>query len=560
MAAWGNRAAWCVLDIHCGNGAGFPDLWARWQQDAQRPALLHYVVIVPACADLTSLRLPLPGQLPPASVAADAITPGAWTQPGFHRLELAAGRVLVTVCVGPLQAMLREQQFIADTVVVDSDPPPPDLHAWDAWTIKSLARLCRRGTTVQLGPTAGGLMRGLQQAGFVPDTDSGGAPLSATYNPHWEPGTSRQVWRRTPSPVSECLVLGAGLAGATVAAALARRGWQVRVFDAGQQPCAGASGLPAGLLVPQVSRDDAARSRLSRAGVQLTLQWCRALLHEGDDWAPSGVRQRLWDAAPDASRWHADAGWVKPARLVAACLSASGVRFVGAAPIHQLRHGPSGWAALDAAGKVLDQAPHLVLATAGDTRRLLQTAVGADGQPLPAQVVLRDMPLVHGQVSWGHREPADAHHFPPTPVNGLGHLLPAVPLDGAVAWFLGASYEPASAPCLTEDGAHSENRQRLARLLPQAEQALAGRFDARQVRSWRGTRCTTRDRLPGVGPLQPDGEPHLWMSAGMGSRGLSYAVLCAELLAARIGGEPLPVEGSLARMLAATRPGLSHHL
>ena len=39
----------------------------------------------------------------------------------------------------------------------------------------------------------------------------------------------------------------------------------------------------------------------------------------------------------------------------------------------------------------------------------------------------------------------------------------------------------------------------------------------------------------------------------MGSRGLSFAMLCAELLAARLGAEPWPVEASLARALHARR-------
>jgi tRNA 5-methylaminomethyl-2-thiouridine biosynthesis bifunctional protein len=40
----------------------------------------------------------------------------------------------------------------------------------------------------------------------------------------------------------------------------------------------------------------------------------------------------------------------------------------------------------------------------------------------------------------------------------------------------------------------------------------------------------------------------------MGSRGLSFSVLCAELLAARMGAEPLPLEASLARFLHPRRP------
>jgi tRNA 5-methylaminomethyl-2-thiouridine biosynthesis bifunctional protein len=39
----------------------------------------------------------------------------------------------------------------------------------------------------------------------------------------------------------------------------------------------------------------------------------------------------------------------------------------------------------------------------------------------------------------------------------------------------------------------------------------------------------------------------------MGSRGLSFAALCAELLVARLCAEPLPVEFSLSRNLDANR-------
>jgi tRNA 5-methylaminomethyl-2-thiouridine biosynthesis bifunctional protein len=39
----------------------------------------------------------------------------------------------------------------------------------------------------------------------------------------------------------------------------------------------------------------------------------------------------------------------------------------------------------------------------------------------------------------------------------------------------------------------------------------------------------------------------------MGARGLSFSALCAELLVARLGGEPLPIESKLARLLATHR-------
>jgi tRNA 5-methylaminomethyl-2-thiouridine biosynthesis bifunctional protein len=45
----------------------------------------------------------------------------------------------------------------------------------------------------------------------------------------------------------------------------------------------------------------------------------------------------------------------------------------------------------------------------------------------------------------------------------------------------------------------------------------------------------------------------LWINAAMGSRGLTLALLCGEILAARWQGEPLPVEAKLAKALDAAR-------
>jgi hypothetical protein len=79
-------------------------------------------------------------------------------------------------------------------------------------------------------------------------------------------------------------IIGAGIAGAGTARALAERGWQVAVLDAGDAPAAGASGLPVGVVAPHTSHDDSGVSRLSRAGLRLMEQTMRLLLTEGVDW------------------------------------------------------------------------------------------------------------------------------------------------------------------------------------------------------------------------------------------------------------------------------------
>jgi tRNA 5-methylaminomethyl-2-thiouridine biosynthesis bifunctional protein len=171
---------------------------------------------------------------------------------------------------------------------------------------------------------------------------------------------------------------------------------------------------------------------------------------------------------------------------------------------------------------------------------------------------------VHGTVSYAtHHSLPPAAHWPQHPVNGHGNFLPQVPLDGGMAWLAGSTFEPDRIPeqaghrlaPLAEQ--HRANAQRLSELLPSVGAELAPAFAAGEVQHWSATRCVTHDRLPLVGPLQDtqDAEPpSLWIHAGMGARGLTFSALGAELLVARLCGEPWPLESSLARSLDVRRP------
>ncbi|WP_296443672.1 FAD-dependent oxidoreductase, partial [Rhodoferax sp. UBA5149] len=336
--------------------------------------------------------------------------------------------------------------------------------------------------------------------------------------------------------------------------ALARRGWRVQVLDQASEPATGASGLPVGLLAPHVSADDCTLSRLSRSGVRLTLHQARSLLRQGQDWDATGTLQRQVDGPtnlPDI--WHKEAAWLKPTQLVRAWLAQPGITFQGGARVSALRQIGDQWELLDALGHVLARADRVVLANANGAMPLLETlqttlpALGIRANQLPA------MHGVRGQLSWAmHQGPPDAA-FPPFPVNGAGSVIPVVPFEGGAAWFVGSSFQPDSRPPSPDEKNHAANLGRLHKLIPALGQVLAKQFAAGPLNTWKNTRCVTADRLPMVGPLYQADQPSLWICASMGSRGLSFSVLCAELLAARWGAEPLPVDAGLAHALKALR-------
>ena len=100
------------------------------------------------------------------------------------------------------------------------------------------------------------------------------------------------------------------------------------------------------------------------------------------------------------------------------------------------------------------------------------------------------------------------------------------------------------------DGTEQHNFSHLQALLPSAAHALSHQFNSGEVKGWAGVRCVTPSRLPALGPLDL---PDLWLCSGMGSRGLTFSALCAEVLAARLHGEPLPIELRLADALLPQR-------
>jgi tRNA 5-methylaminomethyl-2-thiouridine biosynthesis bifunctional protein len=416
--------------------------------------------------------------------------------------------------------------------------------------------------------------------------------------------------------VRTALVIGAGLAGSAVAAALAQRGLAVTVIDAAQQPAAGASSLPVGLMAPLVAKHDTAAAQLSRLGIAHTTQQARVLLREGIDWQPCGALQYDQSSLPNATRtahsthhtqqnpeatrdvWHAHAAWIKPAALVRAWLSTQGVQFVGNAAVAHLALHDGQWTARNAAQLSIAHADIVVMACAAHCVQLLHNLRVHDvAAPFltASQQIAQQLHAVAGQVIYGPWNPdwhsaapqrAGLHHA----CNGNGHFIAAVPAQTGVHaegepkhahsfWLSGSTYEHHVAhPAPTSEGIHA-NTQRLLQLLPHAKSALTPQLAAGNVQAWAGQRCTTRDRLPVVGAVQAsaqnalhhradsvaaglvaqantEGTIGLYLCTGMGSRGLSYASLCAHALAAQISGLPGPLSPTLQQAIDPARLSL----
>ncbi|WP_430795459.1 FAD-dependent oxidoreductase, partial [Achromobacter spanius] len=385
------------------------------------------------------------------------------------------------------------------------------------------------------------------------------------------PGRGGNWWAPAPCRGGRMVCLGGGgLGGSGIAQSLAGRGWRVTVLGAGRMHGAPAhAGHLAAALTPVVARDDNARARLSRAGSGRALARWRGL--------PGGAAPRVCGTVQlerDAGRSAALAGtlealafpadWVRqvtqdeasalaglpvarggvffsqgmlvqPGLLIEALLATPGVTIL---PGKAARVAPAGqgWQVLDESGAELAQADTVILANAAGAREVL--SFSGLLAPLPR---MAQMHALAGEVTL---VPARAlAGGPRCIVGGEGYLLP----DVGAGCVVGSTYVHDAAEARIGAEGQRVTLGKAAGLLgggfPEFDSLVPG-----SLPGWAGWRAVLPGRLPAVGELPH--APGLWLAAGYASRGLSWSALMGDLIAARLMGEPSPLETDLARMIS----------
>jgi tRNA 5-methylaminomethyl-2-thiouridine biosynthesis bifunctional protein len=562
---WAAADRFTVVETGFGAGLNFLVTWQAWREDASAQARLHFVSVEKhpfAVADLARIHERCP-QVEPLARALREGYPSL--VPGFHRLHLDGGRVTLTLLFGEAAAMLQQLEARTDAFYLDGFAPARNPDMWNDRVFAELARLARPGATAATYSVAGPVRDGLARAGFVTDRRAGFASkremLVAQYpGQHAEPSPRRQ--RRA-------LVVGAGLAGTACAERLAQRGWEVQVLERHQAPAQEASGNPAGLMRPVFSPDWNTHSRFTVASYLYASRHHAGLARQGapvrageggvlqlardatqfdkqqrmlDQFAlPAELAQRV-DVAQATELagtvtagpglWFPRASWVSPASLCGASLQAgaAGIQTRFGVAVADLREDGGEWMALDAGGRRLAAAPVVILANAHLARALRPAA------HLPLRAV-------RGQVSLF---PAPDAAGPRIAVCREGYVTPAI--DGVHC--LGASFNEGVFEEHPRSEDHAANLQRLTRMLPDFGAGLDAAAFAGRV----AFRAMSPDRLPVLGQI--NAQPGLYACLALGSRGMTWSALAAELVASRIDGDPCPLERDLVAALSPDRFGV----
>lgn len=605
-----------IAETGFGTGLNFLCTWALWNAQrakcdmwnstpTQRPQHLHFISTEKFPLSKIDLETALQSHPSLKALSQQLIEQYPAPIPGNHRLYFHQSNVTLTLLFGDTITRLKETNGVVDAWFLDGFAPIKNPDMWQPALFDQMARLSRTDTTFSTFTSAGIVKRGLRAAGFSVSRIPGfgqkwdmlvGKREATLANPITFPAAQKpwlqfRYQRCTPGKIA---IVGAGLAGCTVARKMAERGWQVSLFESESDIATQGSGNATGITFTKLSPHNTAQNRYYQSAFLHACRYIRKLMHfhrikEGDSWQLNGLirlaynekeqkeqqvllQHRHWPEelleylSPDDLLQRFDitskhpallltcGGWLNPTTLCRQLIQHPNIQLHLNTPVTNL----------SLASSVPTHKPEWVINQQEShfDSVVLACAFASNQFGISEHLPLRS---VRGQVTY---VPATKNSQQlQYAINYDGYINPAYRGFHSI----GATFNPKLT--LREQRAedHEWNLNQLKKSLPELAKDLP---NVQAVEGRVGFRCQTPDYLPIIGPIPdaqqfnqqyadlgkgflkrlfptPDYAPGLYVTTGHGSRGITSTCMAADILASYITGEPQAIDQEV---LAAIHP------
>ncbi len=591
-----------ICETGFGTGLNFLCTWDLWLQNSQPEEQLHFVSvekfpirkddlqkILTQWPEFSQLSEQLLSQYPPMV-------------PGWHTLHFQPnpqrGTITLQLFFGDIDEWLPQIQGPIDAWFLDGFTPLKNPDMWGSDLFLNMKRLTRSQGTVATFTAASEVKRSLRAAGFtVIKTKGFGKKREMLYavqtlnngpqEPHYinnKPWFESPILSNTPKNKT-ALVIGGGISGCSTAHALAKRGWKVQLIEQHPKLASEASGNTQGVLYAKLSTQLSPHSQFYLAGYLYSLNLLKAQL-DRQHWDDCGVlqlalndkelqRQTSFIKNNDLSDIIIAVNQQQASDIAGVNIEYPGLFFKGGAWAY-----PKYWCEKLVGHKNIEIIYNSKIQTLEQDTTKNWHATSVNDQRFHAQVtvvccaqqslnfpMLDFLPLkeIPGQVTT-----VDINHITlNTILCGKNYVTPT--LNGQLNF--GATYRIKNDNQDVTQADHTKNLDNLKDAFPSVAEQLTGN---EKISGRTSGRCTTQDYTPIAGPvcdpslfnndfdeLQKNRKwrfykpaqflKGLYVNLGHGSRGLISAPLCAELIAAQINNEPLPMPRSIANIVNPNR-------
>ena len=589
-----------ICETGFGSGLNFLCTWQLWLKSSKPHQQLHFLSvekfpigkldlqrIFNQWPELSNLSQQLLEQYPPIV-------------PGWHTLhfkgESHQGDVTLHLFFGDINDWLPQINRPVDAWFLDGFAPAKNPDMWQSSLFTHIAQLTKPFGTVATFTAASNIKRALKAAGFTVKKTRGygkkremGVAIQTLSNGPQAPYYIKsKPWFETPKvktqKAKKAIIIGAGIAGCSTAHALAKRGWHVQVLEKENTIASGASGNMQGVLYAKLATELIPHSQFYLAGYLYSLNLLKTQLDKSN-WDDCGVlqlamtekevkRQQSFEEKNNLNDIIKRVNAQQASDIAGIEVSQSGLHFKNGAWVY-----PRAWC------DSLIKHPLIQIAFQQDINKLSQhsdqwlvhSASGATYNADAVVVCSAQQAKSFSQLSFLPTKPI-AGQVSQTPASDIklntvlcGGSYVTPPLNGKLNF--GASYRLNSESCDVIEQEHQNNFETLNKEFPAVGSQLT---KAVSLTGRASVRCTSPDYTPIVGPIcdplqfaldfsgltkskkwkfykSAEFINGLYVNLGHGSRGLSSAPLCGELIAAQICQEPYPMPEELAQIINPNR-------
>ncbi|HEX4180086.1 MAG TPA: tRNA (5-methylaminomethyl-2-thiouridine)(34)-methyltransferase MnmD [Caulobacteraceae bacterium] len=531
--AWRGRRAFTVGELGFGSGLNIIALLALWRETREPGARLRIFSIEAFPMSRDDARRALATWPELGDLARSLVDQWPRRARGFHRIDFEDLGAVLDLAIMDVHEALTAWTGAADAWFLDGFSPARNPAMWADEVLAAVAARSAPGARAATFTVAGAVRRGLAAAGFTVEKRPGFGRKSERLEARL-PGPAIVV---APPETPRVAIIGAGIAGASLARAFRALGAEPLVIDAAAP---GASGNAAALSMARLDAGGEAVAQLyaqamaraadlhgrdgaviARGVLQLEVgpkdpsrfdRIAAGPLFERGAVARLSVREveaALGEPAAAGGLMIRDALVVEPAVILGRWLA--GVDRLRA-EVAAIAPDGDAWRLIDGQGREIARAEIVCVAAGAGTAAL---APNLPISPVRGQISLIETPT------------------PPAAAIGAGYVIPT-----RTGFLIGATHDRGDGS--TE--VRAEDHRRNIDLVAQARPRLAASLDPGGLRGRAGVRAVTPDFLPLAGPIGPAGP---YILCGLGSRGFCAAPLLAEHVAALALGIASPLPRSL---------------
>ncbi|MEI7612554.1 MAG: tRNA (5-methylaminomethyl-2-thiouridine)(34)-methyltransferase MnmD [Betaproteobacteria bacterium] len=170
---WQGKETFVILETGFGLGLSFLATCLAWLDDPFRSESLHYISLEKhpfSAEDLAVVHAAWPDF---SEISEELRRKWPALESGEHRLELAAGRIVLRLLLGDVREQLPVLNAEVDAFYLDGFSPAKNPEMWSPDLCRLLAQRAASGATLATWTVAGSVRRALLSAGFIVSKQAG---------------------------------------------------------------------------------------------------------------------------------------------------------------------------------------------------------------------------------------------------------------------------------------------------------------------------------------------------------------------------------------------------